>query len=203
MASLARPGGNVTGLAHNPGPEISGKGLQLLRDVVPLSSRIAVLADLTGTDNPHVDIQKSAASSMGITLLVHDLQGVKSAGDFNTILTAIIEGRADAVFVFPDFIANKYQQTLIEFLNRNNLPSMFQDNWAVRQGALLSYYTNFNELRRKAATYVDKIIRGAKPADLPVERPTKVDLVINLKTAKALGLTVPQSLLARADEVIE
>ena len=140
---------------------------------------------------------------MGITLLVHDLQGVKSAGDFNTILTAIIEGRADAVFVFPDFIANKYQQTLIEFLNRNNLPSMFQDNWAVRQGALLSYYTNFNELRRKAATYVDKIIRGAKPADLPVERPTKVDLVINLKTAKALGLTVPQSLLVQADEVIE
>lgn len=204
VASLAHPGGNVTGVTHNPGPEFAGKGLELLKEVAPNISHVAVLWDSRAiVEGRWLDVQRAVARDMQIALLPHDLRGVRSAEDFGSILSAISEERADALFAFTDFVNDKYKQALLDFVAAHRLPSMFQDAYFVEGGGLLDYYTDWDSLRRRAAIYVDKILKGAKPADLPVEQPSKFQLIINLKTAKALGLTIPQSILARADKVIE
>jgi ABC-type uncharacterized transport system substrate-binding protein len=204
VASLAHPGGNVTGVTHNPGPEFAGKCLELLKEVAPNISRVAVLWDSRAlVEGRWLDVQRAVARDMQIALLPHDLKGVRSAEEFGSILSAISEERADALFAYTDFVNDKYKQALLDFVTAQRLPSMFQDDYYVKDGGLLYYYTDWDSLRRRAAIYVNKILKGTKPADLPVEQPTKFELWVNLKTAKALGLTIPQSILARADKVIE
>jgi len=207
IASLARPGGNVTGVAHNPGPEITGKGLQLLKEAAPHISRVAVLAAGVGPESyhfPSLNVLRVVAGELNVTLLVHDVTKVRSAGDFNAILSAIMEERADAVFVFPDFQNRKYKDTLFDFLStKHRVPSMFQHVDLVEEGGLLGYYTDFFELRRKSASYVDKIFKGASAANLPVEEPSRFVFIVNLRTAKMLGLMLPQAILIFADKIIE
>ena len=204
VASLAHPGGNVTGVTHSPGPQFAGKGLQLFKEVAPNISRVAVLWDSGGLhEGLSLEAQRVVARDMQIALLPYDVKGVKSADEFGSILSAISEQRADALFAFPNFVNGKYGQTILDFVTAHRLPSMFQDDWFAEKGGLLSYYTDWLSLRRRAATYVDKILKGVRPADLPVEEPSKFRLIINRKTATALGLTIPPSILARADEVIE
>jgi putative tryptophan/tyrosine transport system substrate-binding protein len=200
IASLARPGGNVTGVTRTPmGSAFHGKGLQLLKEVVPKLSRVAILGTL-GT----LPGMAAAAEELGITLLEHDMSDVKSTGDFQAILSKILEERVDAVYVPGNFVNDKYRREVLDFIAKNRLPSMFEETWWVElQSGLLSYFTDIGDLRRRAAFFVDKILKGAKSADLPVEQPTRFRLVINLKTANALGLTVPHSILQRADVVIE
>jgi putative ABC transport system substrate-binding protein len=201
VASLARPGGNVTGVTHSPGPEISGKGIELLKEAVPTASRVAVLWDSSGIhEGPSLERQKLVARKLGLTLMPFD---AKTPDELNAALAAIARERANGLFIFPNFINGKHFQLILDFAMTHRLPTMFQGSWEVQHGGLMSYYTDWLALRRRAAVFVDKILKGAKPADLPVEQPTKFELVINLKTAKTLGLTIPPSLLARADEVIE
>jgi putative tryptophan/tyrosine transport system substrate-binding protein len=204
VASLARPGGNVTGVTHSPGPEFAGKCLQLLKEAAPNIANVAVLWD-SGALNQGIslDAQQAVARNLQLTLLPIDVKDVKSAEDFGSILFKIGEEHADALFIFPNFVNDKHAQAIVDFATARRLPSMFQTHSIVRKGGLISYYTDWNSLRRRAATYVDKILKGARPADLPVEQPSKLRLVINLKTANALGLTIPLSIMVRADEVIE
>jgi putative ABC transport system substrate-binding protein len=143
------------------------------------------------------------AGDLKIRLLVHDVSDAKSAGDFDAILFKILEERADALCAFPEFTVSKHKNALIDFVSTNKLPSMFQESHYVEDGRLVSYYADFLELRRRAASYVDKVFKGAKPADPPVEQPSRFELVLNLKTAKVLGLTVPPSVLALAEKVID
>jgi putative ABC transport system substrate-binding protein len=204
VASLAHPGGNVTGVTHSPGPEFAGKALQLIKEVAPNISRVAVLWDSGGLhEGLSLEAQQAMARNMRIQVLPHDVRGVRSADEFDSILSAISEERADALFAFPNFVNGKYGQAILDFVTAHRLPSMFQDDGFVEKGGLLYYYTNWLSLRRQAAVYVDKILRGAKPADLPVEEPSTFELIVNQKVAKALGLTIPPPILSRADEVIE
>lgn len=204
VTSLAHPGGNVTGVAHNPGPEFAGKSLQFLRDASPKISRVAVLWDSAALhENPSLEGQRVAARTLGLSLLIHDIAEAHSDAAFAAVLSALESEGAEAVFVYPNFIAGKHARAILAFLSAHRLPSMFQDDWFVEQGALFSHYANWNSLRRRTAEYVDKILKGAKPGDLPIEQPTKFELVVNLKTAKTFGLTIPQFVLLRADKVIE
>ena len=204
VANLAHPGGNVTGVTHSPGPNFSGKGLEIVKEAAPNASHVAVLWDSTAVhEGLALEAQRAVAGQLHLTLFAHDVKDAKSADDFDPIFAAIRQEGADALFVFPNFINGKYGRKITEFALENRLPSMYQETWYVESGGLLSYYTDWLNLRRRAAIYVDKILKGAKPADLPVEEPTKFELVVNLKTAKALGLTIPQSILSRADKVIE
>jgi ABC-type uncharacterized transport system substrate-binding protein len=204
VSSLSRPGGNVTGVAHNPGPEFAGKSLELLKDAAPKISRVAILWDSAALhENPSLEGQRTAAQSLGLSLLIHDIADAHTDTEFATVLAAVKAEAAEAMFVYPNFIAAKHRRAILTFLTTNRLPSMFQDTSFVEQGALFSYYTNWGDLRRRAAEYVDKILKGAKPGDLPVEQPSKFELVINVKTAQAFGLTIPPALLLRADRIIE
>jgi putative ABC transport system substrate-binding protein len=204
VPSLSHPGGNVTGLAHNPGPEFAGKTLELLKEASPKISRIAILWDSSALhEGPSLEGQRKTASSLGLTLLIHDIADAHSEDSFATLLASIKSEGADAAFVYPNFIVAKHRKAILAFLTTNRLPSMFQDVSFAEQGALFSYYANWTELRRRTAEYVDKILRGAKPGDLPVEQPPRFDLVVNLKTAKGFGLTISPSILAFASKIIE
>jgi putative ABC transport system substrate-binding protein len=201
IASLARPGGNVTGVTHSPGPEISGKGIELLKEAVPTVSRVAVLWGSSGIhEGLSLENQKVVARKLGLTLLPFD---AKTLDELKAALAAIPRERANGLFVFPSFINGKHFDLIIDFAKTQRLPTMYQGSWEVEHGGLMSYYTDWLALRRRAAVFVDKILKGAKPGDLAVEQPTKFDLVINLKTARALGLTIPQSVLAQASQVIQ
>ena len=201
VASLARPGGNVTGLS-TMSPELDGKRLELLREVAPKLSRVAFLW------NPEVrgavldyNQTEGAARSLGL-----QLQSVEAARaeDLDGAFSAISEQRAQALIVpSPNPVTFANRGRIVSFVQRNRLPSMYAAREYVDDGGLMSYGHSTADLYRRAATFVNKILQGAKPADLAVEQPTKFELVINLKTAKALGLTIPPSLLARADQVIE
>jgi putative ABC transport system substrate-binding protein len=204
VPSLAHPGGNVTGVAHNPGPEFAGKSLELLKDAAPRISRVAVLWDSAALhENPSLEGQKEAARMLGLTLLIHDIARAHSDAAFAAVLSALDSEGAEAVFVYPNFIAGKHARAILAYLSARQLPSMFQDTWFAQQGALFSHYANWTSIRRRTADYVDQILKGAKPGDLPIEQPTKFELVVNLNTAKAFGLAIPQSILLRADEVIQ
>jgi putative tryptophan/tyrosine transport system substrate-binding protein len=200
VASLARPGGNVTGLSLNA-VEVSSKHIELVKTVMP---KIVDVAVLTNPGIPaHLAIVKNlqaAARQLGIRILAVD---ARTADEIERGFSTIKSAGAEAVIVVIDAFFDSQRQQIVELAARNRLPSVFALRPAVEAGGLLSYGQNLEDSYRRAATYVDKILKGARPSDLPVEQPTKFELVINLKTAKALGLTIPQSLLFRADHVIE
>jgi putative ABC transport system substrate-binding protein len=202
-ASLARPGGNVTGLTWNTGPEIAGKWLELLKEAAPGVSRVAVIHQTSQLPAPLGDQYKEmhvAARVLGVTLLsvvVEDPDRLPDA------LAAITRERAEALLVAGSAWNFTYRHRLVDLAAKSRLPAIYSDREYVKGGGLMSYGIRVTDLMRRAAGYVDRILRGAKPADLPIEQPTTFDLVINLKTAKALGLTIPPSVLARADDVIQ
>ncbi len=201
IASLARPGGNVTGVSYSVGTDIFGKDLELLREVVPKVRRVAVLSNPDGPAQPlTISNIKGAAQSLGLQLLLLEARG---PGDFDGAFAAMTRERVGALLVVTDPVFIPHRARLVNLAAKNRLPSIFTQRADVEAGGLMSYGPNFADMYRRAATYVDKILKSAKPADLPVEQPTKFELVINLKTAKALGLTIPQSVLQRADEVIQ
>jgi putative ABC transport system substrate-binding protein len=200
VASLARPGGNITGLS-NFAPELSGKRLEILREVVPKLSRVAVLGSSTSTTSALVMRElEPAAKVLGVKLQYLDILEPK---DVETAFRAAAEGRADGVTTFASALVVSQRAQIVELAAKNRLPAIYHNSQFAEAGGLMFYGVNIFDLDRRAATYVDKILKGAKPADLPVEQPTKFELVINLRTAKAMGLPIPQSLLLRADRVIE
>jgi putative tryptophan/tyrosine transport system substrate-binding protein len=199
VASLARPGSNVTGLSTQSG-DIAGKRLELLREVVPGLRRVAVIANIS---NPFTVLElaevQAAASALGLEV---DKLEIRRAQDITPAFEAL-KGRADALYVCIDPLVNTNRIRINTLALGARMPTMHGFRDYVEAGGLMSYGANYPDLFRRAADYVDRILRGANPRDLPVEQPTKFDLVVNLTTAKALGLDVPQSLLARADEVLE
>ena len=200
VASLARPGGNVTGLSAVVGPEITGKQLELLKAAVPQVSRIAILWN---PGNPSHAARIRAAGTAAPSLQVH-VQAVEARGpdDFGRAFATMARERADAALILSDGMFRLHHTRIVDLVTKSRLAAMGSRD-LLNAGILMYYGPNGRELFRRAATYVDKILKGAKPADLPVEQPTKFDLVINLKTAKTLGLTISKSMLLRADEVIE
>src|SRR3990170_4012581 len=200
VASLARPGGNITGLSILS-PELSGKRLELLKEVVPKLSRVAVLGTSTYPGNTQILRETElAAGAFKVKLQYLDVLDPK---DIETAFRAAGKGRADAVLMLvAGGVAGAHRTEIADLAVKSRLPAIYDRREFVDNGGLISYGTNFADLSRRAATYVDKILKGAKPADLPVEQPTKFELVINLKAAKQIGLTIPPNLLARADKVI-
>ena len=200
VAGLARPGGNLTGLSPL-NPEISGKRLELLKESLPSISRVATL---TNPGNPSHAIfwreTHTAAQTLGLQL---QQIRVRAPEDFDEAFRAAARGRADALLAFDDPLTAGHRARLVALAAKYRLPTMYGLREFSDAGGLLSYGPNLLDQYRRTATYVDKILKGAKPADLPIEQPTKFELVINLKTARALGLTIPPSLLLRADQVIE
>ena len=200
VASLARPGGNITGSTFISS-EISGKRLEFLKAIAPHAARVAVLANPT---NPATALQlreaQVAAEGLGLVLEVLEL---RAAGELDRVFSALNRGGAAALLVIDDPMLGSYRADIVKLVAKTRLPAMYGwRDWA-EAGGLMSYGANVDEMFRRAVIYVDKLLKGAKPADLPVEQPTKFELVINLKTAKALRLTIPQSLLIRADQIIE
>jgi len=199
VASLARPGGNVTGLATGAGQETHGKRLQLLKEALPSMSRVAVL--WTRNQDPNFLRQtESAAQALGVQVLSLEL---RSPDDLDATIASAATGRADALLVLPDITLVAHAMEITDLATRNRLPAMYPSSPYALAGGLLTYAANLVENYRRAATYLDKILKGAKPADLPVEQPMTFDFLINLKTAQALGLTIPQSVLMQATEVIQ
>jgi putative tryptophan/tyrosine transport system substrate-binding protein len=200
VATLARPGANLTGVA-GLSPDLAGKRLELLRELVPSLAKVAVLWNPANrAEEVAVKATETAAQSLGMSVAV---EHAGNPTEFDRVFSAIARSGAKAVVVLPDpmFLANRQQ--LVELTNRSRLPAIYMETGFVAVGGLISYGPNFTELFRRAAAYVDKILKGAKPGDLPVEQPTKFELSINLKAAAAIGVTVPTSILLRADEVIE
>jgi putative ABC transport system substrate-binding protein len=198
VPSLARPGGNITGMASFAS-ELAGKRLELLREATPRVSRVALLWNPPGSSPDFVKDTQMAARSLGVTLQSVE---IRTADDFERAFASVLKGRAEALVVGRGQFLFTHQRGVVDFALKNRLPSINAWKDPVSAGGLIAYGVNIPQVYRRAAYYVDRILRGTKPGDLPVERPTKFDLVVNLKTAKALGLTIPQSLLQRADEVI-
>ena len=195
MASIAHPGGNVTGLSL-VSPELVARQLQLLKE----ASRVAVLAN---PDNTFTAVMvkevEAAARSLGVRIRLLDVR----RGDApDAAFSALTRERPDALLVLFDPLLTRQRVRIAELANKHRLPSMYPHREYAEAGGLMAYGASLLDLHRRAATYVEKILKGARPADLPVEQPTKFELVVNLKTAKALGITIPESILLRADEVI-
>jgi putative tryptophan/tyrosine transport system substrate-binding protein len=200
VASLARPGGNITGLS-NFAPELSGKRIELLKEIVPKVSRVDVLGALSHPANAQALKEvKAAAEALRVKLQYLDIQ---NPADIESAFRAASKGRAEAALALPGAVLISHRTQITELASKNRLPTIYYATEFVEDGGLMSYAPNFVDLSRRAATYVDKILKGAKPADLPVEQPMKFELVINLKAAKQIGLTVPPNVLARADRVIK
>ncbi|TMH21568.1 MAG: ABC transporter substrate-binding protein [Betaproteobacteria bacterium] len=203
VTSLARPGGNVTGLSGLTA-ELVGKRLELLKQAVPGVDRVAVLwfpgALGERTDKDMLREAEAAARALAVRLQVVEARG---PADFDRAFSDMTRARAGALTVLPSNMFLREHRRLVDLAAKNRLPAVYTFREFVDAGGLMSYGANQPDLFRRAATYVDKILKGAKPGDLPVEQPTKFELIINLKTAKDLGLTIPQSVLARADEVIQ
>ena len=199
VASLARPGGNITGLSSQT-PEISAKHVELLKEIVPRISHLAVLG--TSTTPGHVQLLKeigTAATAFGVALQYLD---VLSADDLQPAFRTAVKERADAMLVLGSGIYASRRKQVVDLTVKNRLPAIYRSREYIDAGGLIAYGVNPFDLDRRAATYVDKILKGAKPADLPVEQPTKFEFVINLKAAQQIGLTIPPNVLARADKVI-
>ena len=197
VPSLARPGGNVTGLTNFP-PELSGKRVELLKEAFPRISRMAVLRDPTQPPQSFNETQK-ASQSLGLT--VQSLE-IRHTRDVATAFSTMSKRRADAFITLPQSVLNINRRQILDLAGKSGLPSIYGDKAWVEAGGLMSYGPDTSEMNRRAAIYVDKILKGAKPADLPVEQPTKLEFLVNLKTAKQIGLTIPPNILARADKVI-
>jgi len=201
VASLRRPGGNITGTTFTPGPEIFGKQLQILKEAVPHASRVAILSNPA---DPSFALQvrqvEATARSLGIRLQHVEAQGPE---EFDSAFAAMARDRADALLVTGTSTFLAHRTRLAELAVKGRLPTMHSFRESVEAGGLMAYAVNMADFVGRSAVYVDKILKGAKPADLPIEQPTKFELIINLKAAKALGITVPQALVLRADEVIQ
>ncbi len=201
VASLARPGGNVTGVTFVAGPEIVGKHLELLKEAVPNLSRVAVLSNpASALYAGYLRETRAAGRVLRVALQFYE---VRDPNELKGAFTAMTKARAGALLVLPHPFTFANARRIADLAAKSRLPAVFAFRESVEAGGLMAYAANAPDMFRRAATYVDKIFKGAKPADLPVEQPTKFELVINLKTAKALGLTIPQSVLIRADEVIQ
>ena len=200
VASLARPGGNITGLTTQA-PELVAKRLQFLKQAIPRLSRIAVLWNAANPANarPWKEAQ-DAARALGVAL---QSQAVRGPTDFERVFAAMTRERPDGLLLIVDGLTAQHGKEIVAFVTQKRIPSMLELPELTAAGGLMSYGPSIVDLWARAAVLVDKILKGAKPADLPVEQPSKFELVINLKTAKALGLTIPPSLLLRADQVIE
>jgi putative tryptophan/tyrosine transport system substrate-binding protein len=200
VASLARPGGNITGLSFAFGEEFAGKWLELLREAIPHASQVGILWNPANPANVgYLKTLQGSAQRLGVTL---QPQEVQEPSQFESAFAAMATAQAQALIVFPDPLTVRYRDQVVELAAKGRLPAMYGFREFVDAGGLMAYGSNVSYICRRAAVYVDKILKGAKPGDLPVEQPTKFELVINLKTAQALGLTLPPSLLFQADEVI-
>jgi len=201
IASVARPGGNLTGIAFSFSTEILGKNLTLLKEAIPTVRHVAVLSNAANPGHTvAIKNVKTAADAIGVQL---SLLEVREPNQFDAAFKAMVDGRSEAVLVIADAQFQINRARLAELAAKNRLPSMHGFKEYVEAGGLMSYGPSIAASVRRGASFVDRILRGAKPADVPVEQPTKFDLVINMKTARALGLTIPQPLLLRADEVIQ
>lgn len=199
VASLARPGGNITGLTHLA-PELGGKRLELLKGMIARLSRVAVLTDPgTGGHGPQIKELEVAAPALGVELLAVE---IRAPNELETAFSAIIKGHAGAFIALQQPTLDRLRARIVDLAAKNRLPAMYPNNEYVDTGGLMSYAADIVAMFRRAATYVDKILKGAKPADLPVEQPTKFEFVVNLQAAKQIGVTIPPNVLARADRVI-
>ena len=199
--SLARPGGNVTGMTYTPTLELLGKRLALLKEVVPHASRVAILSNPANPIHAR-EVKEVEAAARALKLHIHRLDA-RTPEEFDRVFAAMVRERPDGLLVLVDSMFAIHRTRLAELAAKYNLPTMHGIREFVVAGGLIAYGVNLIDSVAGAAIYVDKILRGANPGDLPIEQPAKFELVINLKTAKALGLTIPPSLLARADQVIE
>jgi putative ABC transport system substrate-binding protein len=198
-ASHARPGGNITGLI-DMSPDLSTKRLELLKETFPKVARLRILWNAA---NPvmALNFKETERAARGMGLKAESWE-VRNSDDFDAVLTEPARGQSDVLIVFQDSLVIAHRKTIIDFAAKHRLPGIYFDSTWVNSGGLMSYGPNYPDLFRRAAGYVDKILKGRKPADLPVEQPAKFELVINLKTAKQIGLIVPPNVLARADQVI-
>ena len=199
VTSLARPGGNITGLTSLV-PGLNQKYVELLREVVPSASRFAVVVS---PPNPRPDAQRELETAGRILGVTVSIQRVSGPDDFDEVLARAKKDGAAGIIATTDAVTFLHRRTLAELALKHRLPGIYWSRDYAEAGGLMTYSANINELRRRAAGYVDRILRGANPADLPVEQPTRFELVINLKAARTLGLTIPPSVLLRADRVIE
>jgi len=202
VTSLSQPGGNVTGLTFL-GPELTAKRLQLLKDTLPALSRVAALVD-TGsfsqqTTEETMRATETAARSLGLQI---EIREARTSEQIEAAFAALVQRRPEAVLVFPSPFYYSHQQRIAELSLQQKLPSIYNGREFTELGGFMAYGANFQDLARRSASYVDRILKGAKPADLPVEQPTKFELLVNLKTAKQIGLIIPPHVLARADRII-
>ena len=200
VASLARPGGNITGLS-SLAPEISGKQLELLKEIVPKLSRVAIGGN--STEPGYAQVVKEIELAAGALKVKLQFLDVRDAKDIDIAFQAARKERADAVLLLAASVLNSHRAQVVELAVKNRLPAMYWRSDFVQEGGLMSYGVSITDLDRRAATYVDKILKGRTPADLPVEQPIKFEFIINLKAAKQIGLTIPPNVLARADRVIK
>jgi putative tryptophan/tyrosine transport system substrate-binding protein len=199
--SLARPGGNITGITRIT-RDLSGKRLELLKDVIPTTSRVGVLFQ-AGSTSGYIHFKEYETAARALKIKLHSL-GVRGQNpDFEAAFRVAVKGRVNGLITITNSLTNFYRKEIAALAIKHRLPSMYERSTNVEAGGLMAYSANEAESFRRAAVYVDKILKGTKPADLPVEQPTKFEFVINLKTAKALNLTIPQSVLFRADRVIK
>jgi putative ABC transport system substrate-binding protein len=200
VSSLARPGGNLTGLS-SIAPDLEGKRLELLRDIVPKVTHVGVFLNPANLFHAgSIRQARTAADTLGIKL---ESLEVSKSEDLEAAFAAIVRSRPDALLILADRVFLHNRTRIIDFAVQHQLPNINAYRELVEAGGLMSYGPSYEEMHKRAAEFVDKILKGAKPADLPIEQPTKFTLIVNLKAAKALGLNVPPMLLARADEVIE
>ena len=197
--SLARPGGNITGVSYAVGPEIATKRVELIKDAVPQARRIAVLSTTESASPPQVREARKAASHLRVEMVVVDVRD----DDYDRAFGAIVAKRAEALFVIGSPVLNRDRKRIIALAAKNHLPAIYEWREHVEEGGLMAYGGDISALYRRVAAYVDRIFKGASPAELPVEQPAIFMLAINLKTAKALNLTIPPALLLRADQIIE
>jgi putative ABC transport system substrate-binding protein len=200
VANLARPGGNTTGFSFMH-PELSRKRLELLKEIIPKIARVAVLSNPSNPNTPPL-LRETKAAARSLRLQLHVVE-VRDSTQLDSAFSAMIRDRADALVVMPDVVFLDQRRRIVDLAAQNRLPAMYPWREPVDAGGLMAYGANGPDILRRAAVYVDRIVKGTKPSDLPVEQPTKFELVINLKTAKALGFMIPPSILAQADSVVE
>jgi putative ABC transport system substrate-binding protein len=200
VESLARPGGNVTGLS-NVSPDLMGKRFELLKEIAPKISRVAVLWNPASPVEPN-GFRAVQAAGAATGLEIRSIE-VGKPDDYTAAFATVTGNRADALYAFANPVNSKFRQLIVDFASKSRLPDIYEDRPYIESGGLLSYGPSFNDMFRRAAAYVDKILKGVKPADLPVEQPIKFELLINPRTAKALGLTIPKSMLDRGGELVQ
>jgi putative ABC transport system substrate-binding protein len=203
VTNIARPGGNITGVSVEAGPEIWGKRLQVLREAVPTAAKVGFLASRQLWSQPNADAVRLAAQPLGISILGPPLESPIQAEEYRRVLGAMAQEHVDGVIIGDQAENTNYRQLIVDLVRAAKLPTIFPYREYFEVGALMAYGPAATDFYRRLAGYIDQILKGAHPGDLPIYLESKFDLLINLKTAKALGITIPPSLLVRADEIIE